>query len=96
MNWTYGNNISTNKRIQIPWAKELYVRLIYWTQLYSDYLYVFKGNYYGSLTENMDNWQLYTFNWWWNDDIRTVDFYVEWDTVTFSFYSNYNYNYYWY
>ena len=91
-------NYSSYKVITIPGAKKLHVSLKYSTENGCDYLYVFKGSFTQTPTRNMQAWQVYTFNWWNNKNTRsnTKDFYISWDTVTFSFYADSSVWYYWY
>ena len=94
--WNYANYLSNNHAIKIPESKKLYVSLKYATEANYDYLYIFKWMYTWTLDGNMDAWQLYTFNWDSSDTLNTTGFYVDWDEVTFSFYSDSSQNYYWY
>ena len=100
-NWdkyaNYSNNQARNRTVKIDGAAKLHITLKYSTEENCDYLYVFKGVYDWDVTKNMSKWQEYTFNWWNSTDTPIVeDFYIDWDTVTFSFYSDSSVRYYWY
>ena len=94
-NKNYDNNLAINDIITIPNAKKLEISLKYWTESNRDYLYVFDWEYSWTPSKNMTAWQLYTFNWSSNDPIETT-FSIEWDTVTFSFFSDSSNSFYWY
>ena len=93
---TYSSDLASKHVVTIPWATKLYVSLKYATETNWDYLYVFKWTYTWTPTKNMSAWQLYTFNWDSNNTLKTSDFYIDWDTVTFAFYSDGSVQYYWY
>jgi hypothetical protein len=96
-NSTYPGGCQDKYVITIPWSTKLHINLKYSTEDDRDYLYLFKWEYTWTVSKNMSAWQLYTFNWWSsNTPSFTRDFYVEWDTITFAFYSDSVYNYYWY
>ena len=86
--WNYANSLSNYESINIPWASRLHVTLTYGTQPNYDYVYVFSGRWYGTVSNNISSDQLlYKYNGW-SNNLTTVDFYVDSDTVTFAFYSN--------
>ncbi len=96
-NTSYWTSIKTNDVVKINWAENIHVELKYSTEENYDYLYVFKWVYSDTPKAKLEDWQLYTFHWWnSNTALNTTGFDVEWDTVTFSFYSDTSSNYYWY
>jgi len=93
----YPNSQATKQVIKNIWSKKLHVNLKYSTENSWDYLYVFKWEYTWTPTKNMSEWQEYTFNWW-NSQNRSYStgFDIDWDTLTFAFYSDGSVQYYWY
>jgi len=91
----YGSSLSTKDVVTIPGAPSLHVNLTYGTENNWDMVYVFEGTYDGSVSRNMSAGQKYKFMWE-NNDTLTETFDIEWDTVTFAFYSDSNTEYYWY
>ena len=92
---TYGNNLATKDVIRIPGTSKLHVKLTYATEASYDYVYVFQGEYTGSVTKNMSAGQLKTYNGG-GDTKTTVEFDVNGDTATFAFYSDGSKGYYGY
>ncbi len=91
----YANNLATTETISIPNASSLNVTLTYGTESSYDYVYVFTGEYKGSVTKNMSAGQTYTYNGS-SASPTTTSFTIAGDTVSFSFYSDSSNNYYGY
>ena len=90
-NGTYANSLATNDTVTIPGASYLNIDIYYSTESNYDYLYVFQGEYSGSVTKNMSAGQLYTYNGGGKKTYaeathETVT--VSGNTATFSFYSD--------
>jgi pilin isopeptide linkage protein len=84
---TYANNLATKDVVHIDDAESLHVTLTYGTESSWDMVYVFQGEYTGSVTRNMSAGQLKTYTGG-NNTTTTVEFDVPGDTVTFAFYSD--------
>lgn len=86
-NTTYSSNLATKDVVTIPGAKRLKVTVRYTTENGWDYLYVFTGEYTGSVNRNMSAGQDKTYNGG-SNGTSTDTFYIEGDTTTFAFYSD--------
>ena len=83
----YNNNLATKDVITVPNADSLHVTITYATEDNYDYLYVFQGEYTGSVTKNMSAGQLATYVGG-KTTIKTATLDVAGDTATFAFYSD--------
>ncbi len=84
----YDNNLATKDVITVPNADSLHVTITYATETNWDYLYVFQGEYTGSVTKNMSAGQLATYNGKSSNVTTTVTLDIPGDTATFAFYSD--------
>ena len=100
-NWNYNNNLNTDAHVvSIPWAKKLKITIKHGTEstsydwvsmwLWSHPYYKAGNNYSSSII--WTGWRL----WWTTSTLTTNVYIVDWDTVTFSFKSDWSVNYYWY
>ena len=93
-NWWYWNDQDFNDVVSIEWADQLKVELTYQTEGGYDGLCIKKWNYsYYEFEgcEDSDSGLL------WDDSKQTREFIIEWDSVTFVFWSDGNNdNFYWY
>ena len=94
-NGDYAPNLATKDVVTIPGASSLKVTVTYGTESNYDMLYIFQGEYTGSVTKNMSAGQLYTLQGG-NSSTTTVEYEIQGDTVTFAFYSDSNVSYYGY
>ena len=83
----YDNNLATKDVITIPGAESLHATITYGTENNWDMLYVFQGEYTGSVTRNMSAGQLATYMGG-NNTTTTVELDIPGDTATFAFYSD--------
>ena len=83
----YDNNLATKDVITIPNAESLHVTIKYGTENSYDMLYVFQGEYTGSVTRNMNAGQLAKYMGG-NNTTTTVELDIPGDTATFAFYSD--------
>ncbi len=83
----YDNNLATKDVITIPGASTLHAAITYGTEAGYDYLYVFQGEYTGSVTRNMSAGQLATYVGG-SNTTTTVTLDIPGDTATFAFYSD--------
>ena len=84
---TYANSLATKEVVTIPNADSLHVTIKYGTEDNWDMLYVFQGEYTGSVTRNMNAGQLATYMGG-NNTTTTVEIDIPGDTATFAFYSD--------
>ena len=95
---SYPSNQATKDVITIPGASELNVTITYGTENNWDMLYVFQGEYTGTISRNMDQastgW-LYKYMGG-NNTTTTVEIDIPGDTATFGFYSDESGQYYGY
>ena len=84
---TYANNLATKDVITIPNAESLHATIKYGTENSYDMLYVFQGEYTGSVRRNMNTGQLATYMGG-NNTTTTVELDIPGDTATFAFYSD--------
>ena len=93
-NWWYWNDQNLKDVVTIPWAEQLKIVLTYQSEDSYDGLCVKKWDYSYYTYEwcdDSDSWKLS------NSSEQTEEFIIEWDTVTFVFWSDYsNDEYYWY
>ena len=83
----YDNNLATKDVVTIPGAVSLHATITYATENNYDMLYVFQGEYTGSVTRNMSAGQLDSYMGG-NFTTTTVGMDISGDTVTFAFYSD--------
>ena len=83
----YDNNLATKDVVTIPGASSLHVTITYGTENNYDMLYVFRGEYTGSVTKNMSAGQLAKYMGG-NNTTRTAELDISGDTATFAFYSD--------
>ena len=83
----YNNNLATKDVITIPGATSLHATITYGTEDNYDMLYVFQGEYTGSVTKNMSAGQLAKYMGG-NNTTTTVELDIPGDTATFAFYSD--------
>ena len=87
---SYANNLATKDPITIPGASELNITITYGTEKNWDMLYIFQGEYTGTISRNMSQsstgW-LYQYMGG-NDTTTTVTITIPGDTVTFGFTSD--------
>ena len=84
---TYANNLATKDVVTIPGASSLHATIKYGTENNYDMLYVFEGEYTGSVTRNMSAGQLAKYMGG-NNSVNTVELDITGDTATFAFYSD--------
>ncbi len=85
-NGNYGNNLATKDVVTIPGAVKLHITLKYKTENNYDMIYVFEGEYEGSVSRNMAASTGYTGKYMGNE--KTVELDIEGDTATFAFASD--------
>ena len=87
---SYAANLATKDVITIPGASSLHAKITYGTENNWDMLYVFQGEYTGTISRNMDQsstgW-LYKYMGG-NNTTTTVEIDIPGDTATFGFYSD--------
>jgi len=90
--WNYPTNyntpVNTNDVVTIDWANRLKVKIIYGTYSSSyDRVSMWKWNYPNYTATNNYSTSLTNKLWWWyhTDNSNKKVYYVDWDTVTFSF-----------
>ena len=83
-NWNYGDNLEMLDVIKFTGSESLYVDLKYATETSYDYLVVLEWEYSGW----EPNMPYHVFEGNSSYTLNTTGFYVDWDTVTFLFYSN--------
>ena len=83
----YANNLATKDVITIPNADSLHATITYGTENNYDMLYVFEGEYTGSVSRNMNAGQLAKYMGG-NNTTTTVELDIPGDTATFAFYSD--------
>ncbi len=83
----YENNLATRDIVNIPGASTLRATITYGTEAGYDYLYVFQGEYTGSVTRNMSAGQLATYVGG-REVTTTVTLDISGDTATFAFFSD--------
>ena len=94
-NGYYSNNLATKDVVSIPGASSLHVKVTYGTENNYDMLYIFQGEYIGSVTKNMSAGQLYKLMGG-NNATTTVEYDIPGDTATFAFFSDSSSTYYGY
>ena len=92
---TYSAYLATKDVVSKPGAVSLHVTISYGTENNWDMLYVFKGEYTGSVTRNMSAGQLAKYMGG-NNTLTTVELDIPGDTATFAFYSDNSNQYYGY
>ena len=91
----YASSQNTKDVVKIPGASSLRITTTYGLESGYDYLYVFKGEYTGSVTSDMDAGQFITYNGA-EDDHETDTITIPGNTATFAFYSDSSVTYYGY
>ncbi len=94
-NGSYANNLATKEVISIPGSSSLHITVTYGTENNYDMLYIFQGEYTGSVTRNMSAGQLYKLMGG-SNTTTTVEYDIPGDTATFAFYSDSSTTYYGY